>query len=274
MMKSTIGICTWTLGIDDLDTLMKTIANLGLTGVQYCEPFQKFDAKDVKAAARQYQLEILIYDPFDCRPGETNGERSYENAITFYKHALNYAKELGCGATIQGLSAWVDRSQGDEQAWNELISMVKEVYSYAQFLKIPLSYEPCNLYEVPFIHTAKEYEKLIKDSGCDQINILLDSFHMNIGEERPVQTCIDYGNRNSIFHISGSNREGISEGNIDFHAYYRALNTGGFSGPCVVEFVLKNNPVNTPPRNESEMAELSRQITESIAIWKSFNQSV
>ncbi|RQW63493.1 sugar phosphate isomerase/epimerase family protein [Vibrio viridaestus] len=270
MKLNQIGICSWTLGINDLDELMKKVKSLGLNSIQYCEPMERHNPEDVKQAAEKYGLDILVYDPFGYGPGGIYGDGNIESAITMYKDVVDYAHALGCGATLQGLSVWTKGCDSDKEAWDQLVRSVQVISDYALSKGVDLSYEPCNLYEVPFIHTADEYQKLVDETGCSEIAVLLDSFHMNIGERNPMKTLHEYSKRNSIFHISGANREGIAQGNLDFFAYHKGLEDGGFEGPFVFEFVLKGNPVNTPPRNDAEMEELSQQITQSLNIWKSY----
>jgi len=265
-----IGICTWILGIKDLEQLMSKVKSMGLDSVQYCESMDTHSAKAVKSAAEKFGLSILIYDPFDCRPGPDNGAASIENALAYFRRAINFAAELGCGLTLQGLGAWTENCKDDAAAWHFLVNCLKALAVYAQERRVPLSYEPCNLYEVPYIHTADEYQRLIDESNCHDISVLLDSFHMNIGEKEPTAVLKQYADKLSFFHISGSNREGIAQGHIDFKAQYDALVAGGFSGPCVIECVLRDNPVNTPPRNEKEMTRLTDIIMETRKIWQGF----
>ncbi|MEC9261723.1 MAG: sugar phosphate isomerase/epimerase family protein [Pseudomonadota bacterium] len=265
-----IGICTWTLGIDDLELLMSTIAGMGFNGVQYCESIDLHTAADVKAMAAKYQLCLIINDPFDCRPGPRNGEASLTNAISYYQRAIDFAAELGCGQTLQGLGAWTMHCKDQQAGWQFIVTAVQALSAYAKSKNVPLSYEPCNLYEVPFVHTAAEFEQLVDESGCSEMTVLLDSFHMNIGEKSPYDVAESYAARNAVFHISGANREGISQSHIDFHRYYDALRNGGFDGPVVMECVLSGNPVNTPPRNENEMTRLANMLIESRQIWQRF----
>jgi len=267
---STVGICTWTLGINDIDHLMAKIADLGLNAVQYCQPLDDYTPAEVKAAAARFDLEILIYDPFDCRPSDKNGEAGLAGAVEFYTRVVDYAAELGCGATLQGLSAWTNRESDEQAAWKQLVSSTRAICDYAKVKGVPLSYEPCNLYEVPLIHTAAEFQQLMDETGCNRISVLLDSFHMNLGEKDALATLREYGHKNSIYHLSDSNREGLGQGHIDFFQQYQALKEAEFNGPTVLEFVLQGNPVNTPPRNEQEMEELSRQIRHSLAVWRSY----
>ena len=270
-MSQQFGICTWTLGIDDLETLMSTIADSGLNSVQYCEPMSAHEPEDVIRMANKYELDILIYDPFDCRPSNENGPASLDGAVSFYKRVVDYAAKLGCGTTLQGLSAWTSNCKSTEDAWEQLVESVKRIKEYADTQQVSLSYEPCNLYEVPLVHTADDYQALVKDTGCRDIGILMDSFHMNIGESDPLTTAEQYASKNTIFHVSDSNREGIGHGNIDFLEHYEALQKGGFNGPIVFEFVLSGNPANTPPRNDHEMHTLLEHVKQSQQAWTSFS---
>lgn len=266
----TAGVCSWTLGINDLETLMATTAEMGFNGIQYCESIGLHSAASVKAMANKYQLALIINDPFDCGPGDENGFATFTNAVAYFKRAIDFAAELGCGQTLQGLGAWTKNCKSQQEGWDFIVSAVRELSAYAKTRGVSLSYEPCNLYEVPFIHTAAEYEQLVQDTGTHDLKILLDSFHMNIGEREPFKVVEQFASRNSVFHVSGSNREGIKQGHIDFHRYYNTLKAAGFSGPIVFECVLSGNPVNTPPRNEGEMTRLKSILTESLLIWQSY----
>jgi len=127
-----LGICSWTLGIHDLNTLMAKIRALGLNAVQYCEPMDRYSAEDVKYSAQQHGLEILIYDPFDCRPGENNGKATIGNAVRYYQKAIDYAAGLGCGQTLQGLSTWTTNCYSGSEAWQFLVDAVKILNTYAE----------------------------------------------------------------------------------------------------------------------------------------------
>lgn len=269
--KSVMGVCTWTLGIKHLETLMATIAQMGFNGVQYCESIDLHAAHDVRAMAKKYELTIIINDPFNCRPGAQNGEASLANAVAYYKRAIDFAAQLGCGQTIQGLSSWTVNCADQRQGWNFIVRAVQLLSEYARSKQVRLSYEPCNLYEVPYVHTAAEYQQLAVDTGCDDLMVLLDSFHMNIGEREPFTVAKQYASRNSVFHVSGSNREGINQGHLDFQRYHRELSQGGFEGPVVLECVLSTNPVNTPPRNDNEMTRLKQMLIESRQIWQRYS---
>lgn len=269
MTTQQFGICSWTLGIEELDPLMRQVAKMGLNSIQYCEPMTRFNAEDVQQSAQAHGLDILIYDPFDCRPSDKNGEPGLTGAVNFYRQVIDYAHALGCPATIQGLSAWTTHCTHDKQAREQLNHSVREVYEYAQKQGVALVYEPCNLYEVPFIHTVSDWQGLLKETECHDIRLLMDSFHMNIGEHAPLKAAEEFAQHNAIFHVSDSNREGIGHGNLPFNDYYHALLRGGFKGPVVFELVLQSNPVNTPPRTAEEMQQLTRQVQESLAWWQS-----
>ena len=270
MTTPVFGICSWTLGIDDLEKLMSTTASMGLNAIQYCEGADTHPADKILASAESHNLTIVANDPFDCAPGEKHGDATLENAVAFYKKEIDLAARLGCLQTLQGLSAWTRDCKDDDTAWQFIVDAVQQLSGYAKEKDVPLTYEPCNFYEVAYVHTADEYQRLIQDSGCDNISVLLDSFHMNIGEKRPLTTLRQYGSRNSVFHISGSNREGIAQSNIDFKAYKEALNDSGFDGPCVFEFVLSTTGVNEPPRNKEEMRMMKNMVIESMELWKSY----
>ncbi len=272
-MKS-LGICTWTLGIENLDALLAKVRALELDCFQYAEPLEAHPAVEVRNMAERLGLEVVMFDPPDLKPGKKYGSASMENALACYRCALSYAAQLGCGMTLHGLSNWTEDCVSDEEAWAFLAEAVRSIAGEAKERNIPVSYEPCNMYELPLVHSADDVEKLLAMCGCDNIEIMLDSFNMNLAEKDPLATLERWAAKMSVYHLSGSNREGIVQSHIDFRAQYNALVKGGFNGACVMEMLISSNPVNTPPRNEREMQRLTEILVESRDLWRSYGQQV
>ncbi|GHB14160.1 sugar phosphate isomerase/epimerase family protein [Salinicola rhizosphaerae] len=264
----TIGICTWTLGIDELDPLMAKIASLELDAVQYCEPVDRHSAEAVAASAASHGLSLIAVDPFDHAPHDSE-EATAENAVAFYRKVIDFAADLGgVPATIHGLTDWTGNCDSREAAWEMIVECGKQLAAHAEARGIELLIEPCNRYEIPLLHTAADAERWIADIGSDRVRPLLDSFHMHIEEKDPYATLERFAERSAIYHISDSNRGGIGEGRVDFINQHDALKRGGFSGPVAVELVLPHLAPTGLPRNAEEQAMLDDQIRHSARVWR------
>ncbi|MAQ18705.1 MAG: hypothetical protein CMN30_28405 [Sandaracinus sp.] len=264
-----IGTCTWTLGIEDLDEMMDFIVAADLTAVQYCQSPDLHPAEAVRAAAEARGLPILAYDPFDCRP-PSDAEATREAALAKYMGFLDYAAALGTSLTIHGLTTWTVNAPDDEAKWALLADLVRTLVAAADERGVQTHLEPCNIYEIPLVHTAADFERVAEMAGTGNLKVLLDSFHMNIGETDELDALRRHAGTMAIYHLSDSNRGGVGAGKIDFEAHHRVLTEAGYSGALVAEVVLPGNPVNTPPRDPEERAELQRHLRQSVRAWRGF----
>ena len=56
---SKLGVCSWILGISDINALMEKVKMLGLDGVQLNGDWSNYNAKEVIEAADLFDLEIF-----------------------------------------------------------------------------------------------------------------------------------------------------------------------------------------------------------------------
>ena len=143
--------------------------------------------------------------------------------MKFYKKNLNFAVELGVPLTLQGLTSWTVAQESDEDKWKMYVRLCQKLSVEAKKYKTRLLLEPCNLYEIPLINKCSDYQRLVDDAQVDNIEILMDAFHLNIEELNPEESLKKYAKQNSIFHISNSNRGGIGFGHIDFQKWSEKL---------------------------------------------------
>jgi len=101
---------------------------------------------------------------------------------------------------------------------------------YAQTKGVTLLVEPLNRYESDFLNRGAEVLELIDQLSCENLKLLLDSFHMNIEEKDPAQTIVSAGGRLAHVHLADSNRRYPGQGHINFAALIAALRKIGYSG--------------------------------------------
>lgn len=268
-----LGICTWTLGIDDIATLIEKTKSLELDGIQYCGDVMQQDPHELRTVADAHGMKIFAIDPFDCAPSDPQ-KATTEAAVAFYRAAIDFAK--GCGApwvTLQGLPRWTANCPDEHAARERLLDCCRQLEAYATPLGVRLVYEVCNRYETTMIRTLAEAIQLLNDLGDTRIGLILDSFHMNIDEPDACEAIRQCGDRLASYHISDSNRAGIGSGHIDFVKQHRTLRSQGFDGPVMVELVLPHLVPTTPPRNDSEWAELDEEVRRSVRVWRTLGTS-
>lgn len=265
---SKLGICTWNLGLSDIDDICKKIKEFGLDGMHFCENIKNYDAKEVKQTAKKYGLEIFAIDPFNCKP-ENPQNVTTNDAINFYKTMIDFAVEVDSPwVTLQGLSTWTVNCDSDLEAWQRLVTSVKELDIYAKEKNKKLVYEVCNTYEVPLINTVKQLIELLDEVGSDNIYIILDSFHIHAGEVDQLKAIRDCGDRLISYQVSDSNRAGIGSGAVNFLAHHRVLKEINFDNPVVLEIILPHLRPTQTPRNEEEWDGLKTEVLRSAEIWR------
>lgn len=263
-----IGICSWTLGIRDLEQLMAKVKDLGLDGLHFCEDYRNYHATDVKEAAKDYGLKIFAIDPFNCAP-QKRSHATLENTINYYSRVIDFAVEANSAwVTLQGLAQWTVNCEKENDKWIFLAEACKKLDAYAKLKKIKLVYKAVNRYESSMMHTALECKNFLDKLKYHEIKIGLDSFHMNIEEADPVKALWKTGKQLACYYISDSNRAGIGSGHVDFISHYQTLKEIDFNGPVIIEVVLPHlAPANTP-RNYREREELDNEIKRSVSVWQ------
>ncbi len=88
---------------------------------------------------------------------------------------------------------------------------------------VRLTLEPLNRYETDYILTAGDAMRLIEGSGCDNLGVMLDSFHMNIEESSFEDGFHKAGDRLWHVHLADSNRRYPGSGHIDFRSILGTL---------------------------------------------------
>ncbi len=266
-----IGICSWTLGIKNLEQLMLKVKTLGLDGLHFCEELRNYNPKGVNEAAKKYGLKIFAIDPFYCSPKNVE-TATLENAISYYSSVIDFAVEANSPwVTLQGLSQWMMNCKSEKEKWKFLAEACKKLDAYAKLKKIKLVYEAVNRYESSMMNTALECRNFLEKLEHHEIGIILDSFHMNIEETDALRAIKETGTQLASYHISDSNRGGIGSGHIDFINQYGALKQINFVGPVIVEIVLPHLAPTTTPRNTKEWEELENEIKRSISVWRELN---
>ncbi len=111
--------------------------------------------------------------------------------------------------------------------------------------------EAINRYETAIANTAAETVEVAETTGSGAVQVLLDSFHMNIEEKSMTQCLRDTGSRLGHVHFSDSNRCAVGTGHIDYAELSEALDDMGYGG-CVTIEVLPKPDIETSMRISME----------------------
>lgn len=262
-----IGICTWTLGIDDLDLLLDKVVELGFDGVQINELWERDTPAAIREALDRRGVALLVVDA--QRTGPQAGEApDVAQGIDAYRQVIDRAAELGAPiVTLPILSFWV---QGHPTPFDALVEACRELAGYASERQIQLVYEVANRQEVPMIRTAEEGNRLVRAIDRPELGLILDSYHMNLEESDPVAAIESSRDTLSIYHVSDSTRGGIGSGMVNFSAQFEALERIGFEGPVIMECLPPMHDPGSPVASDGNRRILEDELSRSLEIWRSY----
>ena len=95
--------------------------------------------------------------------------------------------------------------------------------------------EVINRYEANIFTTAQETIDFLEKWKIPNCYLHLDTFHMNIGESKPVEAIRACGGRLGYFHVADNTRLYPGSGTLDFKSYFSALKEIGYKGFVSVE---------------------------------------
>ena len=127
-----------------------------------------------------------------------------------------------------------------EAAWERSIPMLRELGTAADALGVECALEVLNRNETYILTDCEEAIDYCREIGRKSINILLDTYHMNIEEDDMCKAIGRAGSMLGHFHVGEANRKlpGMNE-TIDWTAVGRALRDINYQKGVVMEPFLK-----------------------------------
>ena len=107
---------------------------------------------------------------------------------------------------------------------------------------VKLIIEPINRYECDLVCTVKEGMDLLEKVECQNVGLLLDTFHMNIEEPSIYESIKLAKDRLYHFHIADSNRWYPGAGHLDFPQIIETLNQIDYKGFVSAEILPHPDP--------------------------------
>jgi D-psicose/D-tagatose/L-ribulose 3-epimerase len=204
-------------GTDQIDypKVGKKIRDLGL-GVSVC-------------AAMGPDRDLTIADDTINRSG-----------IAYLKHCVDAVCAMG-GARVGGpIYAAVGRTWQSEPAERQrelerAAKNLKEVAAYAGDKGVIFGMEALNRFETSFINTTEQALELLGMVNNPALQMMADTFHMNI-EEKCVGSAIEKIGKHLVHVHSNENDRGTpGSGHVDWKGVAKALKSIGYDGAMVIE---------------------------------------
>lgn len=172
--------------------------------------------------AKTFQLSLAAAD-------ESRRKDSIARTVRF----LEFASKFGAGVIAGYLKG--APHENDPGARERLAASVTELAPVADRLRTPLLVEAVNRYESPVGHSLADTWDIARRAGSPFVQILPDTFHMNIEETSMRQAITAHRACFPSFHLSDNNRYFPGLGAIDFAAVIRMLDEVGYQGKLAIE---------------------------------------
>lgn len=195
--------------------------------------------KEVLQAARNAGMSCICSTSLNGETNITSTDRSVrEKGISFLKRCVVASAELESdvvGGVIYAPWGFFKRgapTRDEREFCKESLFTVAE---YAKAHNVFLAIEPVNRFESYFLSTALEAKKLINEIGHSHIKIHLDTFQMNIEEDRMYDAIKTAGDLLFHFHCCASNRGIPGNDHVEWDEVFKALKEIGYDRWLVVE---------------------------------------
>ncbi len=150
---------------------------------------------------------------------------------------IDYAAQLGSGIIIGFLKN--NPSSYTPHTYSYLYDSLTEITAYASTQNVPVLLEATNHYESTVINSLKDAHDILVALSNRSLEILPDTYHMNIEESHPLIALETYKGLYNNLHISDNNRFFPGYGHLNFMDYYTKLYTLNYSGTLCIEGNVK-----------------------------------
>ena len=234
----------------DWEKKIKYISSTGAEGVDMAMSAEGNNSSKVllhsglKQDSMMRGLKVFSFTPRYYKPNQdlsSADKRMRKNAINFVILGVDTAEELDCDRILISPS-WISNTHdlvcSYEDHWKYAVDSISEVAIAAQKKNITLMIEPINRYRVALIHTAKEAMKMISEIGFNNVQLVLDTYHMNIEESESIIKTLDAaGKYMKCLHIGDNTRYYPGSGALDWKGILLKLEEIQFSGPLSHELM-------------------------------------
>ncbi len=225
-------------GYDYLEMPLSTIAALS-----------EAEFADVKQKVVEGKFPVEACNVFFPRSLRLTGpDVDWKQVEDYVRLALGRAGQLGAKVVVfgSGGSRQVPEGFPMEQAWLQLVQLLRMIEPIAAENGITVVIEPLNDKETNIIHTGAEGFALAKLVDRPHIRLLLDLFHMSLMKE-------DFGiaitASGYVRHAHFAKPEGRVYPRViedEFKAFFGGLKRGGYDGRVSVEAGFSNFAVDAP----------------------------
>jgi sugar phosphate isomerase/epimerase len=160
-----------------------------------------------------------------------------EAAMRRAQSIVQLAGALGRGTNVNigRVRGRLDSMPDKSAARTLMIQAFQSLADYAEPYGVRITLEPCNRYEVDFVHSARDGLEVVAEVNRPNFGLMLDVFHMNIEDVSIEDALREAAPVLWHVHIADSNRLPPGAGHLDFASIVATLRDIGYTGYLSVE---------------------------------------
>lgn len=248
---------------ENFDESIRKVAKLGYEGVELAirDP-EMVNVRSIKKTVDTYRLQVPAVGT-----GQAYGEEGLsfsspdkqirERAVARMKKHIEFSSQLGAQVIIGLIRGRIEENVNAKLAKRWVLDTMRECGKVAEESGIKLTLEPLNRYETNIINTVEEAIQFIEKSECQNVGLLVDTFHMNIEEAsicKSIERARDYLTH---VHIADSNRWAPGWGHIDFAEILNTLKKIEYRGYVSAEILPLPDPEAAARQTTEYLKELN-----------------
>jgi sugar phosphate isomerase/epimerase len=164
------------------------------------------------------------------------------HAITRLQNFVPLGAEFGSVVIVGLMKGLVKDSNGRTEYERHLTEALDACLPIARGSGVVLVLEAMNRYESDTLNTIEECMRIIEQFDSPHLNLHIDTYHMNIEEDRIGRNILAAGKHIGHVHLADSNRGYPGTGHYDFAETIAALRAVGYQGALAVECLPKPTP--------------------------------
>jgi 5-keto-L-gluconate epimerase len=164
------------------------------------------------------------------------------HAITRLQKFIELGAEFGSLVIVGLMKGSVKDSNGRTEYERRLTEALDACLPVARGAGVTLVLEAMNRYESDTLNTIEECVRTIEQFDSSHLKLHIDTYHMNIEEDRIGRNIRGAGKHIGHVHLADSNRGYPGTGHYDFAETVAALKALGYRGALAVECLPKPTP--------------------------------
>lgn len=250
-MRRLLGVNTWVwtspLRDAELEPLLRKIAGMGFDSVELpVESPGDWDPLRAKDVLEELSLLPIVVGAMG--PGRSLLARAGDVEATqhYLRHCLEVAAIVGSPVVAGPFYAptgvtWRMSAQERVDATAELRASLAPLVAEASGTGLTLAIEPLNRYETSVINTVEQAMAALEPLLGNGLGLALDSYHLNIEEQRPNDAIRAAGAAIAYVQVCGNDRGAVGDDHTDWPGMLDALDDAGYAGPLGLESFTGDN---------------------------------